>query len=79
MNRKLKYEVRFEKSFVKRMDNLQSMFNLSSVDTMDARMTIIDAVEILAMGKELDSAFDDHKLLREPGLGITNFMFLMIY
>ncbi|WP_294757926.1 hypothetical protein [uncultured Lactobacillus sp.] len=51
MNRKLKYEVRFEKSFVKRMDNLQSMFNLSSVDTMDARMTIIDAVEILAMGK----------------------------
>ena len=73
MDRKLKYEVRFEKSFVKRMDNLQSMFNLSSVDTMDARMKIIDAVEILAMGKELDSAFDDHKLLREPWTGYHEF------
>ncbi len=39
------------------MDNLQSIFNQSTVDT-------IDAVEILAMGKELDSAFDDHKLLQ---------------
>lgn len=46
------------------MDNLQSIFNQSTVDTIDARMTIIDAVEILAMGKELDSAFDDHKLLQ---------------
>lgn len=64
MDRKLKYEIRFEKSFVKRMDNLQSMFNLSSADTRDTRITIIDAVEILAMGKELDSAFDDHKLLQ---------------
>ena len=64
MDRKLKYEVRFEKSFIKRMDNLQSMFNLSSADTRDTRITIIDAVEILAMGKELDSAFDDHKLLQ---------------
>ena len=51
MDRKLKYEVRFEKSFVKRMDNLQSMFNLFAVDTIDARMTIIDAVEILAIEK----------------------------
>ncbi|WP_294920028.1 hypothetical protein [uncultured Lactobacillus sp.] len=64
MDRKLKYEVRFEKSFVKRMDNLQSMFNLSSVDTMDARMITRYVFEILAMGKELDSAFDDHKLLQ---------------
>ena len=40
MDRKLKYEVRIEKSFVKRMDNLQSIFNLSSVDTIDAKMTI---------------------------------------
>ena len=51
MDRKLKYEVRFEKSFVKRMDNLQSMFNLSSVDTIDLRMTIKDAVAIIAMEK----------------------------
>ena len=51
MDGKLKYEVRFEKSFVKRMDNLQNMFNLSSVDTIDLRMTIKDAVEILAMEK----------------------------
>ncbi|MCX0290874.1 hypothetical protein NX781_03470 [Lactobacillus kullabergensis] len=58
MDRKLKYEVRFEKSFVKRMDNLQSMFNLSSVDTIDLRMTIKDAVAIIAMEKNTD-----HKLL----------------
>ena len=51
MDRKLKYKVHFEKSLVKRMVNLQSMFNLSAVDTMDARMTIIDAVEILAIEK----------------------------
>lgn len=37
VDRKLKYEIRFEKSFVKRMDNLQSMFNLSSIDTMIQR------------------------------------------
>lgn len=73
MDRKLKYEVLFEKSLVKRMDNLQNMFNLSSVDTMDARMTIMDAVEILAMGKELDSGLDDHKLLREPWIGYHEF------
>ena len=58
MDRKLKYEVRFEKSFVKRMNNLQSMFNLSSVDTIDLRMTIKDAVAIIAMEK-----YTDHKLL----------------
>lgn len=51
MDRKLKYEVRFEKSFVKRMDNLQSMFNLSSVDTIDARMITRYVFEILAIEK----------------------------
>ena len=33
------------------MDNLQSIFNQSTVDTIDARMTIIHAVEILAIEK----------------------------
>ncbi len=51
MDRKLKYEVRFEKSFVKRIGNLQSMFNLSSVDTMDARMITSYVFEILAIEK----------------------------
>ena len=58
MDRKLKYEVLFEKSLVKRMDNLQNMFNLSSVDTIDLRMTIKDAVAIIAIEKNTD-----HKLL----------------
>jgi len=58
VDRKLKYEVLFEKSFVKRMDNLQNMFNLSSVDTIDLRMTIKDAVAIIAIEKNTD-----HKLL----------------
>ena len=68
MDRKLKYEVRFEKSFVKRMDNLQSMFNLSSVDTMDARMITRYVFEILVIEKNTD-----HKLLREPWTGYHEF------
>ena len=51
MDRKLKYEVRFEKSFVKRMDNLQSIFNQSTVDTIDARMITRYVFEILSIEK----------------------------
>ena len=60
MDRKLKYEVRFEKSFVKRMDNLQSIFNQSTVDTIDARMITRYVFEILAIEK-----YTVHKVLKK--------------
>lgn len=43
------------------MDNLQSLLNLSSIDTIDLRITIIDAVKITTIEK-----YTDHNLLREP-------------
>jgi mRNA-degrading endonuclease YafQ of YafQ-DinJ toxin-antitoxin module len=60
------FEVKLEKAFVKRMDNLATLFRLNVTETKEVRETIIYAVELLAQGKQLPENYLDHELQREP-------------
>lgn len=63
------YEIRLEKAFVKRMNNLSLLFGLTRRQTNEVRETIVDAIEFLANGKALPEYFFDHVLQREPWNG----------
>ncbi|MBA1395249.1 type II toxin-antitoxin system mRNA interferase toxin, RelE/StbE family, partial [Lactobacillus sp. XV13L] len=69
----MKYQIRFEKSFIKRMDNLGKLFGLSAGDVRDARETFLDAVSILSSGAKLSDEFADHELNRQPCNGYREF------
>lgn len=69
----MRYKIKMEKLFIKRMDNLGKLFHLSNADTSDARETIIDAIANLADGKELPEGYNDHILEKEPWIGYHEF------
>jgi len=66
-------EIRLQQSFVKRMDNLAAIFGLSVQEVREARVAIIDAIELLAAGKALPDYYADHELKREPWSGFHEF------
>lgn len=69
----MSYDIRLEKTFIKRMDHLTTLFNLSVQDTKDAREAILDAVELLATEGQLPAMYDDHVLEHEPWRGYREF------
>lgn len=69
----MKYHLKLEHSFKKRMDNLEKIFNLSPVDAQDAREAILDAMENLEKNGLLPEEYDDHKLTRMPWIGYNEF------
>lgn len=70
---RLVYEIRLEKDFVKRMDDLKRLFDLSDRELVDVRETIIDAIEVLSTGEPLAAEFKDHQLTGEPWTGYHEF------
>jgi len=73
MGQLMKYEVRLQKSFIKRMESLAAVFGLSEEAAKDARIAIIDAIEYLAAGEPLPENYSDHELKREPWSGYHEF------
>jgi mRNA interferase YafQ len=69
----MNYEIRLEKTFIKRMDNLGVLFDLSADSVKLARENIIDALELLATGEPLPDYFFDHALQKEPWNGYREF------
>ncbi|MDR1013068.1 MAG: hypothetical protein LBL38_02255 [Lactobacillales bacterium] len=47
----MEYELKIEKAFSKRMDNLVALFGLSFAEAKEARITILDCIEHLVAGK----------------------------
>ena len=60
-------EVRLEKTFVKRMDSLSNLFQISNEEAIEIRDTIIDTIELLANGEELPDVYSDHELSQHNG------------
>jgi len=70
------YEIRLEKSFIKRMDNMAKLFNLENAEAQEVRETIVDAIGLLSLGKSLPEDYADHKLEREPWYNYHEFHIL---
>ncbi|WP_125546801.1 type II toxin-antitoxin system YafQ family toxin [Levilactobacillus lindianensis] len=66
-------EVRLEKTFVKRMDSLSNLFQISNEEATEIRDTIIDTIELLANGEELPDVYSDHELSQDPWTGYREF------
>lgn len=69
----MKYHLKMERSFSKRMDELGKIFSLNHSEAQEAREVILDAMEILEKGLSLPQEYDDHKLKREPWIGFNEF------
>lgn len=69
----MKYQIKMEKAFVKRMNNLEAIFHLSHADAVDARETIIDAIADLQQGTSLPVELSEHILKKEPWIGFHEF------
>lgn len=72
----MEYQVRFEKSFVSRMNRLGSLFGFGMTEEKEVRAEILDAIEVLASGNELDEMYNDHALQKYPWIGYREFHIL---
>lgn len=70
------YEVRLERTFIKRMNSLSSLLKIRQEDVIAVRETILDCIEALSIGEALPEHCNDHRLTGEPWAGYREFRVL---